>query len=163
MLQAAIDKSKSDAAEAQARVEELSGGLATDGQDVKAITLIRVKEKNEFEAMDKELTATISTISKARSVLKKELEKATPPKAASFLQTPTKGMQLFALAANTLATTAMGVSTDSQDRLAELLQIGDEDKSDSKDASTEDGAPAKPVYQTKSGTILDLLEKMEED
>jgi len=162
-MEAAIEKSISDSEDAKARVEELSGGLATDGQDVKAIALIRGKEKNEFEEMDKELTATISTISKARSVLKKELEKATPAKAASFLQNPTKGMKLFALAANTLATAAMGVSADSQDRLAELLQIGDQATSDSQDqdASEEDGAPAKPVYQTKSGSILDLLEKME--
>jgi len=55
-LEAMIDKSKSDAEEAQARVEVLSGALATDAQDVKAIGLIRDKEKNEFEEMDKELT-----------------------------------------------------------------------------------------------------------
>jgi len=57
----------------------------------------------------------------------------------------------------------MGVSADSQDRLAELLQVGDEAENDSQDASKEDGAPAKPVYQTKSGSILDLLEKMEQE
>merc|ERR1719310_762144 len=43
-LEAVIDKAASDAEEAQARVEELSGSLATDAQDVKAMTLIREKE-----------------------------------------------------------------------------------------------------------------------
>jgi len=168
-MESAIEKSISDGEDAQSRVEELSGSLATDETDVKAITLIRVKEKNEFEEMDKELTATISTISKARSVLKKELEKATPKVGASFLQRPTKGMQLFALAANTLATTAMGVSAETQDKLAELLEIkrgGDDASSDSnedEEESKQDGAPAKPTYTTKSGSILDLLEKMEEE
>merc|ERR1719498_1587613 len=137
-MEAAIEKSISDSQDAQARVEELSGSLATDGQDVKAIVLIRAKEKNEFEEMDKELTATISTISKARSVLKKELEKAGLKAGASFLQKPTKGMQLFAMAANTLATTAMGISADTRDRLAELLQLGngdgEESESDSEDS-----------------------------
>jgi len=170
-MEAAIEKSISDGEDAQARVEELSGSLATDGTDVKAITLIRVKEKNEFEEMDKELTATISTVSKARSVLKKELEKATPKVGASFLQRPTKGMQLFALAATTLATTAMGVSAETQDKLAELLEIqkdGDHARSDSnededEEESKQDGAPPTPTYTTKSGSILEVLEKMEEE
>lgn len=166
-MEAAIEKAKTDGQDAQARVEELSGSLATDGQDVKAIALIRVKEKNEFEEMDKELTATISTISKARSVLKKELEKAGLKTGNSFLQKPTKGMQLFALAANTLATTAMGISADTRDSLAELLQLGDgegdEAKSDSEDSSDEEGPPKTPAYQAKSGSILEVLEKMEEE
>merc|ERR1719460_202916 len=103
-LEATIDKSKSDSEEAEARVEELSGSLATDAQDVKAISLIRVKEKDEFEAMDKELTATVTTISKARSVLKKELDSAGLKAGASFLQRPTKGMRNFATAVNALVT-----------------------------------------------------------
>jgi len=166
-MEASIEKSVSDMAEAQARVEELSGSLATDGQDVKAITLIRVKEKTEFEDMDKELTSAISSISKARSVLKKELDKQGAKKSASFLQHPTKGMQLFVMAAQTLATTAMGVSAESQDRLAELLQIGDHSTSHSEDededGSMDEGEATKPVYDTKSGSIMEVLEKMEEE
>jgi len=180
-LQATIEKSVSDSEEAQARVEELSGKLATDGQDVKAITLIRVKEKNEFEAMDKELTATVTTISKARSVLKKELDSAGLKAGASFLQRPTKGMRNFATAVNALVTASMGVSAESQDRLAELLQLNQGmDESQGEDAEEEDSQeedveangeqtppkvekPKEEVYKSKSGSILELLEKMEEE
>jgi septal ring factor EnvC (AmiA/AmiB activator) len=180
-LQASIEKSVSDSEEAQARVEELSGKLATDGQDVKAITLIRVKEKNEFEAMDKELTATVTTISKARSVLKKELDSAGLKAGASFLQRPTKGMRNFATAVNALVTASMGVSAESQDRLAELLQLNQGmDESQGEDAEEEDSQeedveangeqtppkvekPKEEVYKSKSGSILELLEKMEEE
>jgi len=180
-LQATIEKSVSDSEEAQARVEELSGKLATDAQDVKAITLIRVKEKNEFEAMDKELTATVTTISKARSVLKKELDSAGLKAGASFLQRPTKGMRNFATAVNALVTASMGVSAESQDRLAELLQLNQGmDESQGEDAEEEDSQeedveangeqtppkvekPKEEVYKSKSGSILELLEKMEEE
>lgn len=177
-LQATIEKSVSDSEEAQARVEELSGKLATDGQDVKAITLIRVKEKNEFEAMDKELTATVTTISKARSVLKKELDSAGLKAGASFLQRPTKGMRNFATAVNALVTASMGVSAESQDRLAELLQLNQGmDESQGEDAEEEEEdveangeqtppkveKPKEEVYKSKSGSILELLEKMEEE
>jgi len=186
-LEALIDKSKTDSEEAQARVEELSGSLATDAQDVKAISLIRAKEKTEFEEMDKEMTATVTTISKARSVLKKELEKAQPKAGASFLQRPTKGMQLFAAAVDALVTASMGISTESRDRLTELLQVrqggqqsqdddsntDDEDEEGAKDTTAQtalvDAGPPQinrpevPVYKTKAGSILDLLEKMEEE
>jgi len=180
-LQATIEKSVSDSEEAQARVEELSGKLGTDAQDVKAITLIRVKEKNEFEAMDKELTATVTTISKARSVLKKELDSAGLKAGASFLQRPTKGMRNFATAVNALVTASMGVSAESQDRLAELLQLNQGmDESQGEDAEEEDSQeedveangeqtppkvekPKEEVYKSKSGSILELLEKMEEE
>lgn len=201
-LQATIDKAKTDGEEAEARIGELSGMISTDESDVKAITLIRYKEKMEFEAMDKELSQTITTISKARSVLKKELNKAGL-KAGSFLQRPTKGMEVFAAALQALVTTSMGVSADTRERLSALLQTpgenqqssdesdddkGDEEVSKAIDAQAaqddemakeapvflqedeEDSAgpvdiaqPKTPVYESKSGGILKVLEDMEQE
>ena len=68
-------------------------------------------------------------------VLKKELEKAGLQ--SSFLQRPTKNMQLFAAAVNALVTTSMGVTPESQDRLAELLQMQGGEQSD--DDSADEG------------------------
>jgi len=197
--EATIDKAKTDGEEAEARIGELSGMISTDESDVKAITLIRYKEKQEFEAMDKELSQTVTTISKARSVLKKELNKAGL-KAGSFLQRPTKGMQVFAAALQALVTTSMGVSADTRERLSALLQTpgenqqssedvdddkGDEEVSKALDAQSaqddemakeapvflqedeEDSAgpvqPKTPVYESKSGGILKVLEDMEQE
>jgi hypothetical protein len=203
-LEAAIEKSVSDADEAQARIEELSGSLATDDQDVKAITLIREKEKGEFQQMDAELTSTVDTVSRARGVLQKSLDKAG---ASSFLQRPTKGMELFAASVNALVSTAMGVSAESKERLAELLQLqnhggqpddkssdaqdgpvsflqeeaesddsNDDDQAsassssqdDDEDSDNEDDSkfkqPEPEVYSNKkSETILEVLEKMQEE
>jgi len=201
-LEATIDKAKTDGEEAEARIGELSGMISTDESDVKAITLIRYKEKQEFEAMDKELADTVKTISKARSVLTKELSRAGL-KAGSFLQRPTKGMQVFAAALQALVTTSMGVSADTRERLSALLQTpgenqqssedvdddkGDEEVSKALDAQSaqddemakeapvflqedeEDGAgpvaiaqPKAPVYESKSGGILKVLEDMENE
>jgi len=214
-LEAMIDKSKSDAEEAQARVEVLSGALATDAQDVKAIGLIRDKEKNEFEEMDKELTSTITTISKARSVLKKSLDKAGLKAGAAFLQNPTKGMQQFTAAVSALVSVSMGVSADSREKLSALVETdSDSAETDNSEAEDHDEAqdadaphfqavaqdpqgplrdptpmdagathlvkirnlagnslggnsllnqPKPAVYKAKGGSILELLEKMEEE
>jgi len=200
-LEATIDKAKTDGEEAEARIGELSGMISTDESDVKAITLIRYKEKQEFEAMDKELANTVKTISKARSVLTKEIK--NPREAGSFLQRPTKGMQVFATALQALVTTSMGVSADTRERLSALLQTpgenqqssedvdddkGDEEVSKALDAQSaqddemakeapvflqedeEDDAgpvdiakPKAPVYESKSGGILKVLEDMEQE
>jgi hypothetical protein len=122
-VEALLDKSETDASEAEERVEALSGSLASAEQDVKAVTLLRAKAKDDFEKMDRELTSTVSTLSRAQMVLKKELEKAGLKASGTFLQQPTRGMQIFAAAVGELVTTAQGVSAESKERLASLLQL----------------------------------------
>jgi hypothetical protein len=189
--EALIEKSESDASEAEERVEALSGTLASAEQDVKAVTLIRAKEKEDFEAMDKELTSTISTLSRARMVLQKELEKAGLKASGTFLQQPTKGMQIFAAAVGELVTTAKGLSTESKERLASLLQLqtgtstasssnsgegaeedASEDSDEEDDAEDKEepdtaakpyGKPTEPVYKAQSGGIIETLEQMSEE
>lgn len=156
-LKAAIEKSISDAEEAQARIEELSGSLATDNQDVKAITLIREKEKAEFQEMDAELTKTVDSVSRARGVLQNSMNKAG---ASSFLQRPTKGMELFTTSVNALVTTAMGVSAESKERLAELLHLQKSgDDSDDAGNDAQDG----PVSFLQEATESDAAEDGESD
>jgi hypothetical protein len=189
-IEAVIEKSESDANDAEERVEVLSGSLASSSQDVKAVTLLRAKEKGDFEAMDQELTSTISTLSRARMVLKKELEKAGLKASGTFLQQPTRGMQIFAAAVGELVTTAQGLSAESKERLASLLQLqtgssavsnsnsgsdqeedaGEDaddddadDKGDSEGATQPYGKPKEAVYKAKSGGIIETLEKMSEE
>merc|ERR1740130_2612802 len=165
-LEATIDKAKTDGEEAEARIGELSGMISTDESDVKAITLIRYKEKQEFEAMDKELADTVKTISKARSVLTKELSRAGL-KAGSFLQRPTKGMQVFATALQALVTTSMGVSADTRERLSALLQTpgenqeSDDDKGDEEVTKALDAQSAQDDEMAKEAPVF--LQEDQED
>merc|ERR1719158_854547 len=74
-LEAAIEKETATAESLNAKIEELSGAIATDEQDLKAATEIRAKEQAAFEAEEKELVEVIGTLERAISVIEKEMNK----------------------------------------------------------------------------------------
>merc|ERR1719378_277993 len=58
-LEAAIEKETATAESLNAKIEELSGAISVDEQDLKAATEIREKEHAGFVAEEKELTEVI--------------------------------------------------------------------------------------------------------
>merc|ERR1719388_708437 len=72
-LEAVIEKEAATQESLNAKIEELSGAIATDEQDLKAATEIREKEQAAFEAEEKELVDVIGTLERAISIIEKEL------------------------------------------------------------------------------------------
>mmetsp|Transcript_6998 Transcript_6998/g.19891 ORF Transcript_6998/g.19891 Transcript_6998/m.19891 type:complete len:735 (-) Transcript_6998:94-2298(-) len=172
-LQANIAKAQSDAASARARVAALSGAISADEADLKASTLLRQKERQDFEALDNELTGTISMLTRARSALEKELKKVGTAGKASFLERPaTSAMQLVESSLTELVAAATVLSQDDRDMIAALLEGTSEDGEEQQDAQQgaqqseaegggEDAAPKPDVYKAKSGGVLTALQSLQ--
>lgn len=166
-LEATITKATSDIEELDMKIQELSGSVSTDEQDLKAATMIRKKERSDFDAVDKELSDTINTLVRAQSVLKKQ---------AAFLQQGQLPAQLTAVA-NALQELVFAESIfTSQDRsdLAVLLQARggaqgqaadaeeDSDEEDAELSALAKQADTAADSGPKSKTIVDLLANMQE-
>merc|ERR1719316_1059945 len=75
-LTAAIEKEKATQKSLDAKIEELSGAIATDEADLKSATDIRNKEQAAFAAEEKELMDVVDTLQRAIGILEKELSKS---------------------------------------------------------------------------------------
>jgi|Transcript_62179 chromosome segregation ATPase len=120
-LEANIAKAKDDSNSAKSQIVDVIGSMMTDTNDLRAATLLRAKEKKDFEAFDDDLAGTIQTLTRAREVLLKELKKGGA-KAASFLQQPTSGMNLFAASLSQLVGAAEVISGDDRKKLVSLIE-----------------------------------------
>jgi hypothetical protein len=149
-LEAVIEKEAATQESLNAKIEELSGAIATDEQDLKAATEIREKEQKAFEAEEKELVDVLDTVSRAIGILEKELSKTG---AASMVQ-----LQSATSVAQALAVMVEATSLSSADasKLTALLQ----NSQDSEDESL--GAPAAQVYKNKSGGIIETMQDLYE-
>merc|ERR1719253_1949921 len=74
-LTAVIEDEAAKAESLNAKIEDLSGAIATDEADLKAATEIRSKENKVFVAEEKELVETTGTVERAIGILEKELAK----------------------------------------------------------------------------------------
>jgi len=146
-LTAAIQKETATAASLNAKIEELSGSIAGDEQDLKAATEIRAKENGAFVAAEKELVEVIGTLQRAVGILEKELSKG----GASMMQLKSANSVVEALAVMVQATS---LSTADASKLTVLLQ----NSQDSEDG--EMGAPAAAVYKGQSGGIVDTIQDL---
>lgn len=165
-LEAIIAKAESGADEASMRVEQLSGSIATDEQDLKATTLIRQKEHADFEKADKELSDTIATLARAHAVLEKGLASGG---GAVFLQQAASGSAPLVAALRALVDTE---SVASASTIAELTALIQGQRSSAESAETQGesealaslsvGAPDPAEYTSQSGTILDVIAGMQE-
>jgi len=142
-LKATIEKESATAESLTAKIEELSGALATDEADLKAATEIREKEAAAFAAEEKELTEVIGTLERAVGIIEKEMG------GASMIQM--KGAKNVVDALQLLVEGSFISGADSQ-RLAALVQTNDED--------SDMGAPAAAVYKSSSGGIVETLQNL---
>jgi len=144
-LAASIEKEGASIQSLTATIEELAATIARNEKDLAAATSIREKENADFKAADAELADTVDQVSRALSILSREL------KGASFAQ----GAQAVTDALSVVLQAAM-VENDDKSKLQSLLQSSDED-----DFLTR-GAPVPEAYKSHSGAIIDTLEDMKD-
>jgi chromosome segregation ATPase len=140
---------------ATGKIEDLSGAIASDEKELKEATAIREKELAEFAKSEAELMDTVDTLGRAVGILEKELAKNP----ASFAQVDTSNMKAIAGALGAIvdasAFAAVGVNKDKLMALVQQQQGDDDDDLDM-------GAPAAKVYESKAGSIVDVLADMKE-
>jgi len=138
----------------ETKIEELSGSIATDEEELKAATAIREKEAADFAASEAELIADVDTLERAIGVLDKELNKGGASALAQIDTTNTKAV----MNALSVLVDAAGFLGGDKGRLMALVQQQSDDGED--DLSL--GAPAPAVYESKAGAIVDVLGDMKE-
>jgi len=138
----------------ETKIEELSGSIATDEEELKAATAIREKEAADFAASEAELIADVDTLERAIGVLDKELNKGGASALAQIDTTNTKAV----MNALSVLVDAAGFLGGDKGRLMALVQQQSDDGED--DLSL--GAPAPAVYESKAGAIVDVLADMKE-
>jgi len=152
-LEAKISEAGADSDAAATKIDELAASIASGEADLKNATGIRTKEKADFDANEAELVATIDTLTRAISILQKEMAKNP----AAFTQIDTSKMDSLLSALNTIVDAAAFSSADKQ-KLTALVQ----EQHESSEDDGETGAPAAAVYKTHSSNIFDVLEDLKE-
>jgi len=138
-----------------AKIEDLSGTIASDEKELKEATAIREKELAEFAKSEAELVDTVDTLGRAVGILEKELAK----NAGAFAQIDTSNMKALAGALGAIVDGASfaGVGLN-KEKLVALVQAQQGDDDDDLDM----GAPAAKVYESKGGSIVDVLADMKD-
>jgi hypothetical protein len=151
-LNAAIAEEKATTGSLTTKVEELAGALATNDADLKAATEIRNKEGTDFAAEEKELVETISMLSRATSILEREMKGG-----ASMMQL--KNVGNLAQTFNVMVQASL-IGTGDAAKLTAFVQ--DTQKGQESDDDEAPGAPAATVYASQSGGIVDTLQDLTE-
>mmetsp|Transcript_65694 Transcript_65694/g.154582 ORF Transcript_65694/g.154582 Transcript_65694/m.154582 type:complete len:683 (-) Transcript_65694:30-2078(-) len=147
-LEARISKADSKLQTVSDDVEEALSGIQSTQANLDEATQVRTKEKTEFETAQKDLMETMESIKRAVEALEKE---ATKGSSASLLQVQKAPDVLAAI--NVMVSGAMIGAADA-DGLTAFLQ--------SADAADDLQPPVAPVYESKSGGIVDMLEDMQD-
>jgi len=90
-LKATIAKAISDIDDNSELIEQLASGIATNEADLKDATLIRDKERADFEASEKELVDSIDMLDRAIGIIERNM------KGSALLQNPVDSKDLNAL------------------------------------------------------------------
>jgi len=146
-LKATIAEETSLIESLDAKISDLAASIGTDEADLKAATEIRAKEAADFAVAEKDLLEIIDTLSRAISILEREMAKS----GASMVQI--KKATNLADALSIMVQASMLSSADGA-KLSALLQ------SSSDDADV--GAPDAAVYKGHSGDIISTLEDLKE-
>jgi len=144
-LEAKIAKEIASISSLTEKTEELAGQIAKDDKDLQSATKIRAEEVGDFEAEEKELAATIDTLRRAIAVLERELAKSG---GAALVQVQSAGTVVQAL--EVMVKAAMFSQADAS-RLTAFVQ------STHQSGDGDAGAPDAAVYESKSGSIVDVL------
>jgi len=166
-LKAKIEKASNQIEELSGKIEELGTKTYANEQDLRRATDIRTRERNTFEKTEKELLDTVDTLERAVGIIEKAM------KGGSFVQDGQQGqgegegqasVEEQFKGAETVAQTlqviveAAGFGTFESDRLTSMLQNGAD--GDLEAEAEETGAPAAQAYQSKSGSLLTMLEDL---
>jgi len=153
-LEAAIAKSQSVVEAGEASLDTLASQSSSADADLKSATSIREKEHEEFVSSEADLVEAVDTLSRAISILEKEMAKNP-----ALLQKAKNTAGIEGLM-QTLDTVISAAALSSSDRktLTALLQ----DQQSSTDSDDDFGAPAAATYKSHSGNIVDTLEDLRE-
>jgi len=153
-LEAKIGEHKATIEEADTKVSELAEKISTNSGDLKAATSVREKEAAEFATAEKELVETVDTLSRAIAILEKELAKG----GAALAQLNKNANLKNTLAALSVIVDAASFSSTDKKKLVALVQASQ--NAEDEDGDEETGAPAAAAYESKSGSIVDVLNDM---
>jgi hypothetical protein len=149
-LKAAIGKEAAAISTLTSKVEELGAAIAMDEQDLVAATKVRDAEASDFAAEEKELAETISALQRAIGILQREMSKSG---GAAFVQVKSAASVIQALQAMVRAS---AFSAEDANTLTAFVQSSQA----AADNDGEPGAPEAAVYDSKSGSIVDVLEDL---
>jgi len=147
-LTATIEQQASIAAELTQKVGDLSASIAKDESDLKAAKAVRAEEKAAFAAEEKELSEVSDTLDRAIAVISRELQKG----GAAMVQMQKAGNLVQVL--HSLVEASALNSADAS-RLTALVQSSQE--------SDDAGAPDAAVYESHSGDIISVLQKLQDE
>jgi chromosome segregation ATPase len=150
-LEATIGELTSSISASTTKIEELSAAIASDTKELKEATAIREKEVADFEKAEAELVDTVDTLDRAVAILEREMAKSP----GSFAQIDTTNTKMLADALGAVVEAA-AFSGHDKTKLMALVQSKDEDD------DLDMGAPAAAVYESKSGSIVDVLADMKD-
>merc|ERR1719436_179238 len=133
-----------------AKVEKLSGEIATDEADLKAATEIRAIENAAFVAEDAELSEVVGTLKRAIAILKREMAKT-----GTQILLQLRNANSVVQALSVIVQASMLSSADGQ-RLTALVQSSQ----GSQDGDEDVGEPDAAVYKGHSADIIYTLEDL---
>jgi hypothetical protein len=152
-LEATIQKAVSDIDDYTELIAEKVKSIATDEKDLEDATVIRAKERKEFEAAEAELMEAVDMLGRAAGIIEREM------KGSALMQTKVDTSNLKGLI-QALSTIIDATSMQIQDK-QKLLSLVQNDQG-SEDDDAEFGAPDPAAYKSKSGGIVDVLNDMKE-
>jgi len=151
-LEADIQLATSDIEASVAKIEQLSGLLASNEAKLKEITAVRKDESEAFKATEKQLMEAIDMLGRAIEILMKEVRKKG---SSALVQTTvdTESLENVLLGLGAVID-ASWLTSGNSERLFSMLQA----RQDAMDS----GAPAPEAYKSQSGNVIDLMEDMRE-
>jgi hypothetical protein len=150
-LEATIEELSANIEAEDSQIWDLSLAIKTGDADLKAATSIRGTESADFLASEKELVDAVDTLSRAVTILEREMQKN--PAALAQMNTASLSGVLQSLSA---VIDAAAFGTADKAKLLALVQ------SHSEADDSDFGAPAAAVYKTHSTAIFDVLDDLKE-
>eukprot|EP00929_Paragymnodinium_shiwhaense_P105097 TRINITY_DN6_c0_g2_i1.p1 TRINITY_DN6_c0_g2~~TRINITY_DN6_c0_g2_i1.p1 ORF type:complete len:700 (-),score=310.89 TRINITY_DN6_c0_g2_i1:110-2209(-) len=154
-LEAKIKELAATVEEEETKISELAEKISTNDGDLKKATEIREKEASDFATAEKELVETVDTLTRAVGILEKELGKG----GAALAQVQKSVTLKNAMQALSAVMDAAAFSIGDKQKLTALVQAQQSADSDDEDSES---APAAAAYESKAGSIVDVLADMQE-
>ena len=146
-LEARISKAEGKLETVEDSIQEVLSGLQSNEANLESSKSLRSKEKAQFSAAQQNLMDTMESMKKAVAVLESEAAKG---QSSSLLQVQKAPDVLAAIDA--MVSSAMIGAADA-DGLTAFMQNSEE---------ASELAPSAPVYEGKSGSIVEMLEDMQD-
>lgn len=152
-LEAAIAEATSDIEDSNTQITHLASEISSEEGKLKTASELREREKEEFEASERELMSAVDMLNRAIGVLEQESQGG-----ASFVQgaANTKTLEEVMLGLTAVVDAASFIGDDSKEKLMSLIQSREDADDDAEDSQPASGA----AYEGHSGGIVEVMEDM---